>query len=85
MDVKSAFLQGTPLNREVYMEPAVEYKKPGIVWKLKKTVYGLYDASRSWYFAVKKELSSFGRKSMSGDDAFFSIRKNGYLFGMTIC
>ena len=31
MDVKSAFLQGTPLKRKVYMEPPVEYKKPGIV------------------------------------------------------
>ena len=47
MDVKSAFLQGTPLDREVFMEPPSEYKKTGIVWKLKKTVYGLYDASRS--------------------------------------
>ena len=31
MDVKSAFLQGTPLDREVYMEPPWELKKPGIV------------------------------------------------------
>ena len=31
MDVKSAFLQGTPLDREVYMEPQWELKKPGIV------------------------------------------------------
>jgi hypothetical protein len=33
MDVKSAFLQGTPLDREVYMEPPTEFKKPGLVWK----------------------------------------------------
>jgi hypothetical protein len=84
MDVKSAFLQGTPLNRDVYMEPPVEFKKAGVVWKLKKTVYGLYDASRSWYFTVKEELKAFGMKSVSGDDAFFSINKDGELFGMTI-
>ena len=47
MDVKSAFLHGTPLERDVYMEPPVECNKPGIVWKLRNTVYGLYDASRS--------------------------------------
>ena len=84
MDVKSAFLQGTPLDREVFMEPPSEYKKTGIVWKLKKTVYGLYDGSRSWYFAVKDELKSLGMKSISGDDAFFTMSKTGELFGMTV-
>ena len=84
MDVKSAFLQGTPPDREVNMEPPWELKKPGIVWKLKKTVYGLYDASRSWYFAVKEKLVSFGMKSVSGDDAYFSMVKNGELFGKTV-
>ena len=84
MDVKSAFLQGTPLDREVFMEPPSEYKKTGIVWKLKKTVYGLYDASKSWYFAVKAELKSLGMKSISGDDAFFTMNKKGELFGMTV-
>ena len=76
MDVKSAFLQGTPLDREVFMEPPPEFKKTGIVWKLKKTVYGLYDASRSWYFAVKAELTNFGMKSVSGDNAFFTMTRN---------
>jgi hypothetical protein len=66
------------------MEPPVELKKPGVVWKLKKTVYGLYDASRSWYLAVKEEIRSFGMKSISGDEAFFSISKGGELYGMTI-
>ena len=84
MDVKSAFLHGTPLERDVYMEPPVECNKPGIVWKLRKTVYGLYDASRSWYFAVKKELKSFGMKSVSGDDAFFTLNKEGELLRMTV-
>ena len=84
MDVKSAFLQGTPLKRNVYMEPPVECKTPGIVWKLKKTVYGLYDASRSWYFAVKEQLKRFGMKSVSGDDAFFTMTKGGELYGMTV-
>ena len=84
MDVKSAFLQGTPLKRNVYMEPPVECKKPGIVWKLKKTVYGLYDVSRSWYFAVKEQLKRFGMKSVSGDDAFFTMTKGGELYGMFV-
>ena len=59
-DVASAFLQGTPLDRDVYMEPPIEAKNVGFVWKLKKGAYGLYDTSRKWYLAVKKELVELG-------------------------
>ena len=64
----SAFLQGSPLDRDVYMEPPKEMKKRGKVWKLKKSAYGLYDASRKWYLAVKKELIDIRMSSISGDD-----------------
>ena len=84
MDAKSAFLQGATLDRNVFMEPPIEIKKPGIVWKLRKSVYGLYDASRRWYLAVKTELKNFGMECVSGDEAFFSMRKDGELFGMTV-
>ena len=46
MDVTNAFLQGKPLEREVFVEPPKDLKKPGVIWKLKKTVYGLYDGNR---------------------------------------
>ena len=49
MDVTSAFLQGEPLARKVFMEPPAEVKRQGFVWKLNKSVYGLYDASRKWF------------------------------------
>ena len=47
-DVRSAFLQGKYLDRTVYVEPPSELKKPFLIWKLKKAVYGLGDAARSW-------------------------------------
>ena len=46
LDVTSAFLQGAPLDRNVYMEPPTEVKEVGKIWKLKKSAYGFYDASR---------------------------------------
>ena len=39
LDVTNAFLQGKPLEREVFVEPPKDLKKPGIIWKPKKTVY----------------------------------------------
>ena len=84
MGVKSAFLKGTPLNREFFMEPPTEFKKTGIFWKLKKKVYCLYDESKNGYFAVMAELTHVGMKNVSGDDALFNMIRNEELFSMTV-
>ena len=60
LDVSSAFLQGYPLEREVFVEPPKERSKEGKVWRLKKSCYGLYDASRRWFMAVDEILMEFG-------------------------
>ena len=54
-DVMSAFLQGKPITRDVYVIPPKEMRKPNMIWKLKKAVYGLVDAARSWYDSVNNE------------------------------
>ena len=82
LDVTSAFLQGTPLERDVFMEPPAERKKNGFVWKLKKGAYGLYDASRQWFLAVKKELLDIGMRQLSGDEAVFHLIKDHKLIGI---
>jgi hypothetical protein len=46
LDVTSAFLQGEKLERDVFVIPPLEARKPGKLWKLQKSAYGLYDASR---------------------------------------
>ena len=49
-DIKSAFLQGKELNRNVYLKPPKESEAPdGIIWKLKHCLYGLKDGSRQFY------------------------------------
>ena len=84
MDVTNAFLQGEPLSRKVYMEPPAEVQRDGYIWKLNKSVYGLYDASRKWFQAVKPELINLGTKAVSGDEAFFSLTRDGQLMGLCI-
>ena len=45
-DIKSAFLQGQPLERDVYIDPPKEAKvKEGIIWHLNTCLYGLNDAA----------------------------------------
>ena len=64
------------------MEPPAELKKEGIVWKLKKSVYELYDASKKWWLAVKQELIALGMSSVTGDEAVFTLHKDGQLDGL---
>ena len=52
--------------------PPKEFKKSGLIWKLNKVVYGLCDASRSWYLRVSEVLLRLGMKKMSYDGAVFT-------------
>ena len=70
IDVKSAFLQGKLIEREIFIKPPKEANTDK-VWKCKKAVYGLNEASRHWYDKVKEELSKLGFSCSKFDEAFF--------------
>ena len=59
MDIRAAFLQGNPIDRDVYLKPPKEAHTKKL-WKLNTTVYGLGDAPRAWYLCVKDELLKIG-------------------------
>ena len=61
MDVKTAYLNGF-LKEEVYMsqpEGFVLETKPNQVCKLKKSIYGLKQASKSWNIRFDKTIEEF--------------------------
>ena len=59
-DIKSAFLQGETLDRDVFIEPPKEAKLEGVIWRLNKCIYGLNDASRKWFKNVEAVLKKLG-------------------------
>jgi hypothetical protein len=62
MDVKTTFLNGD-LEEEVYMKQPEGFPSSDgepLVCKLKKSLYGLKQASRQWYLKFHNVISSFG-------------------------
>ncbi|KAI4380254.1 hypothetical protein MLD38_006467 [Melastoma candidum] len=59
MDVKTTFLNGNILEN-VYMEQPEGFGSEHMVYKLKKSIYGLKQASRQWYLMFDEVVSSFG-------------------------
>ncbi|KAK1643583.1 hypothetical protein QYE76_061388 [Lolium multiflorum] len=62
MDVKTAFLNGD-LDEDIYMtqpEGFVVEGKEHLACRLKKSIYGLKQASRQWYLKFDKIIRTFG-------------------------
>ena len=76
IDIKAAFLQGKPIEREIYLRSPKEAGVPGKLWRLNKVVYGLSDASRVWYLRVVEELRKRNAIASNFDKAVF-IWKQG--------
>lgn len=83
-DVKNAYLQGSQLDREVYMEAPPEERKEGVIWKLNKAVYGMNDAGRKWFFKVEETLGRLGCVKSKYDHCLFTYRKAGQLAGIIL-
>ena len=70
-DIKSAFLQGAKLDRDVYVRPPLERRIAGIIWKMLKRAYGFVDASRGFYLELDKTLVELGCKASIYDPALY--------------
>ncbi|KAL9245201.1 hypothetical protein vseg_018879 [Gypsophila vaccaria] len=78
LDINNAFLHGY-LDEEVYMQPPEGYTKalPGQVCKLKRSLYGLKQASRQWNIELTKHLHQVGFLQSKSDYSLF-IRHNAF-------
>ncbi|XP_057305375.1 uncharacterized protein LOC130642303 [Hydractinia symbiolongicarpus] len=76
IDIKTVFLQGEFIDRDVFLYPPPEaHCAEGYVWKLRKCVYGLSDASLKWYQRGKNTILTLRGKVSHVDPAFFTWHK----------
>lgn len=65
LDVRGAYLQSGPIQRDIYVRPPPEWKgKRGVIWHLLKMSYGISEAGRQWAKVIENwmiQRASFGR------------------------
>jgi Reverse transcriptase (RNA-dependent DNA polymerase) len=78
MDVKTAYLNGD-LDEEIFMHLPPGFRKPNIVWKLKKSLYGLKQAGREWYKKIRTEFEKIGFTRCHSDHSVFHLIRDSKL------
>ena len=71
IDITAAFLQGDEIDRQVYLRLPNDVRDKSTVWRLKRTIYGLKDAPRSWYEKVRSVMLELGATISKYDQALF--------------
>ena len=86
MDVKTAFLQGKDIERDVFVKPPIEARQGAThLWRLKKAIYGLGDASRNLFDTIKNFfLEEGGQAHVLDECAFVWLDKNDNALGIVI-
>ena len=73
IDFDTAFLNA-PLEEEVYIKPpkGYEHSNPNVVWKLKRSLYGLKQAGRNWYIQLDKSMKDLGFTPLVMDPCIYT-------------
>ena len=86
--MKSAFLQGQELERELFTIPVPELADllgipRGQVVRLKQAAYGLVQAPREWFKSVAKKMKDLGWEQLVSDSCMWRLKsKSGKLIGL---
>lgn len=83
-DYLSAFLQGQYLSRDspVILQPPPDFVDDGVVWELKKPVYGLVSAPKAWYDKLCDVVQNCGFDANVSDEGVFRLFDRGDVIGV---
>ena len=84
VDIRAVFLQSNVLDRDVFVKPPADVKRPGIILKLKKPLFGLDNVSWKFWLRVKEVFfSELNLRTLYGE-VFYFLNIDGQLQGAVI-
>ena len=85
MDVKIAFLNGN-IEKEICMVQPKSFKASFIIFglQIKKSIYGINQASRQWYLKSDHVISDFGFKEIVDDQCIYHKFKESRLIFLVL-
>ena len=87
MDVKTAFLNGE-LDEKIYMSQPMGFEVKGQKYKLcklKRSIYGLKQSSRQWYFRFHDSVISHSFEMIEEDHCVFEAFKEECAHPIFVC
>ena len=78
LDIKCAYLYGD-LHETTYIKPPEGFRQglaPDVVWRLKKSLYGLHQSGRQWHEKLLAEISNLGFIPIPGFSCAFTRDDN---------
>ena len=69
-DISGAFLHAA-LEKPFHIKPPVEYRKPGVVWKAKRYLYGDKRAPRGWQDPFETTMLDLGFERLESEPGCF--------------
>jgi hypothetical protein len=86
IDVKTTFLNGDLLENVYMAQPKgfVVKGKEHMGCHLRKSIYGLKQASRRWYLKFDETIRSFGFKENEEDNCIYAKFRNGKFIFLTM-
>ena len=69
-DISGAFLHAV-LEKHFFVTPPAEYRKPGVVWKKKRYLYGDKRAPRGWQDHFEKTMLELGFERLESEPGCF--------------
>ena len=83
-DIKSAYLQGAKLTRDIFVRPPPQANSEGKLWKLKQAAYGILDGGRLFYLRFVEKMMELGLHKIHSDGAMFTYVTDGKIQGLVV-
>jgi Reverse transcriptase (RNA-dependent DNA polymerase) len=75
-------LQGKSLTRDVFVVPPIDFVGSHVVWRLKKPIYGILSAPKSWFDRLIEVFRASGLTTATTDEGLLIMTSGEQVVGV---